>query len=174
MNTIGAIFLTLALVTLVTANGQFRLQPRIVGGQKAIAGQFPYQVSLRDRVFRYHHCGASILNERYLLTAAHCTMYLYSQPIFMVAVVGTVHHRFGGVTYSLSKIIRHKEYSTMTNINDISLIRTVRKIKFTPYIAPIGLPTQNDPGNTAVILSGWGQTSVSSNGIIIITKRHRF
>lgn len=43
---------------------------RIVGGADAIRGQMPFIVSLRRR--GGHFCGASVLNERWLITAGHC------------------------------------------------------------------------------------------------------
>ena len=43
---------------------------RIVGGSQASPGQFPYQVSLRSST-NSHFCGGSIINARYILTAAH-------------------------------------------------------------------------------------------------------
>lgn len=46
---------------------------RVVGGVNAEIGQFPYQVSLQ-RSDGSHTCGGSILDENFILTAAHCVV----------------------------------------------------------------------------------------------------
>ena len=47
---------------------------RIVGGQDADEGEYPWQVSWRrvEGDGAYHSCGGSVLNEDFVLTAGHC------------------------------------------------------------------------------------------------------
>lgn len=42
----------------------------IVGGNNAMGGQFPYQISLQ--YYGQHICGGSIISSTQILTAAHC------------------------------------------------------------------------------------------------------
>ncbi|WP_462054975.1 trypsin-like serine protease, partial [Vibrio cholerae] len=45
---------------------------RIIGGEQAPVGAWPYMVSLTTRDKSMAWCGGSLLSERYVLTAAHC------------------------------------------------------------------------------------------------------
>lgn len=136
------------------------LQPRIVGGQRAADGQFPYQVSLRKVVNGRHMCGASIISQNFLLTAAHCTQ--SKNPEDLYAVVGTVNPNANtGIKYSLDKITPHEHFDPHSIFNDISLLRTTKKIAFNEYIQPIALPTKDTGANVQAFISGWGITAVN-------------
>lgn len=151
-------------VVLTTANhNRSIIEPRIVGGQKAEVGQFKYQGCLRTRLTKQYICGAAIISNRFLLTAAHCTDGIYQHPGMVVAVVGAMHRYKDGVTMKVDKITKHNKYNFRLLHHDISLIRTVDEINFSPTVQPIALPTKDSPkdGNAHVVLSGWGRISVS-------------
>lgn len=168
--TLVSSILAICAISIVAADDskQFRfaaLQPRIVGGRRAVDGQFQYQVSLRKVQNGSHMCGASIISSRFLLTAAHCTY--HAAPESLYVVVGTVHPSANtGVKYNLDKITWHERFDPHTIFNDISLLRTAEKIAFNDFVQPIALPTKDTTGNVEALTSGWGITSVKLHHLI--------
>uniref|UniRef100_A0A3Q3IXV2 Peptidase S1 domain-containing protein n=1 Tax=Monopterus albus TaxID=43700 RepID=A0A3Q3IXV2_MONAL len=57
-------------VSLSSVCGKPPLNNRIVGGQTASAGSWPWQVSLHRS--GSHICGGSLINNQWVMTAAHC------------------------------------------------------------------------------------------------------
>lgn len=47
-------------------------RPRIVGGSESDHHEWPWQVSLRTTSSNFHFCGGSMIEERWIVTAAHC------------------------------------------------------------------------------------------------------
>lgn len=142
---------------------------RIIGGQKARLGQFPYQASLRSlrRVngslgWFNHLCGASIISSQWILSAAHCAQGYLSNPSRMRVAVGAHHIQNDGEIYPLERIANHPLYNDdMIIRNDISLLRTAKIITFNDVVQSIPLRRQLVGEGAVATLSGWGRFRVA-------------
>ncbi|KAK2542035.1 Tmprss9 [Columba livia] len=130
---------------------------RIVGGSEASRGEFPWQVSLREN--NEHFCGAAILTEKWLVSAAHCFTE-FQDPAMWAAYTGTTSLRSDSraVKMSISRIIPHPSYNTDTADYDVAVLELKRPVTFTKYIQPVCLPSAGHhfPTRKKCLISGWG------------------
>lgn len=134
-------------------------QTRIVNGSDARIGQFPHQVSLRDREKNEHFCGGSIISTKWILTAAHCVYSL--SPSSFIAYVGSNELDNGGIVYDIKGKYLHPKSGPLQYFYDITLLKTSTEIQFNDFVRAAKLPTVDTPAQLPVIISGWGQTSMS-------------
>jgi len=139
---------------------------RIIGGNTTGVNEYPWQVQFSrlgyDR-FRTHHCGGSLINNQWILTAAHCFQGWANNPGLWRAVLGehdlSKTNDAKHVDFRISKIVLHPYYHRTRF--DFALLRLKKKVDFSryPHIRPICLP-ENDrntyQGKNA-IASGWGR-----------------
>ncbi|GJQ88713.1 hypothetical protein Trydic_g14220, partial [Trypoxylus dichotomus] len=88
---------------------------RILGGKVVSAWAYPFMVSLRWYP-NEHFCGGTIVNNLWVLTAAHCMVRESSATVF--AVVGTNALSFGGNTVKVRKIIMHPRFNQTTYLSN--------------------------------------------------------
>merc|ERR1711892_91793 len=139
---------------------------RIVGGKEVSPKyKLPYQVFFQAGNFM---CGGTIINKRYVITAAHC---LYDQQTLMqpsthnlLVMVGE--HSIcdgvneGGKVIKVEKVHVRSDYGTPRQANDFAILKLAEDIKFTANIKPACLPEKNDKDYSGLwaIISGWGGT----------------
>ncbi|XP_067119397.1 mannan-binding lectin serine protease 1-like [Centruroides vittatus] len=143
---------------------------KVVGGHEAKKGAHPWQVILWDPV-RKTFCGGSLLNERWVVTAAHC-FYIkgIKQPIDKDKILIKLgkHDQYNSeeeefITGIQSYVI-HPGYDRRIHNNDIALIQLIHTIQFTDYISPICLGDQQFVNDVFFekslymgTVTGWGQ-----------------
>ncbi|XP_043927059.1 serine protease 52-like [Protopterus annectens] len=134
---------------------------RIVGGQDAGLGEFPWQVSLQKS--NAHFCGAAIISEYWLVSASHCFPSAVYHNVSVVA--GTVDRSSGGQSSTTAKVFLHAGYNDKNYDNDIALVLLKEPFHFSDNVKPICFPT--DPNMDVELMnvcwvSGWGLTSAGS------------
>ncbi|KAE8589252.1 hypothetical protein XENTR_v10017480 [Xenopus tropicalis] len=127
---------------------------KIVGGYHC---SVPYQVSLNAG---YHFCGGSLINEHWVVSAAHC----YQSKMELRIGENNIELLEGTEQFIQSaKIIRHPQYNSWTIDNDIMLIQLQEPAQLNNEVQPIPLPTECPPVGSICLISGWGNTL--SNGV---------
>lgn len=151
-----------SLLSLNSLSAGISLTPRIHSADRAFPHQFPYVVSLRltyGVAKDEHYCAGGILNERWIISAAHCMRYEYRNTSTVAVQVGAHNYIGDGEKYEILKIIVHPDFNG-TFSNDISLSQTVLPIIFSQFVQPIPISTEWIGPERVGILTGWGHTEV--------------
>lgn len=165
-------FLSLFLVftgagaqSIVCGSAPLNTKTRIVGGETASPGSWPWQVSLQRNGFPF--CGGSLVTDQWILTAAHCFQGSGDTTSGLMAVLGEDSISVSSpnqVSKSVSEIINHPSYDSSNNDNDMCLLKLSSGVNFTNYIQPVCLTAANTVPSTGsdVWVTGWG--TLSSGG----------
>ncbi|XP_016955519.1 brachyurin [Drosophila biarmipes] len=145
---------------------------RITGGQLAQPNQFPYQVGLLLYVAGgAAWCGGTIISDRWIITAAHCTDSLTTGVDVYLGAHDRTNAKEEGqqiIFVETKNVIVHENWIAETITNDISLIKLPVPIEFNKYIQPANLPVKSNSyatyGGESAIASGWGKISDSATG----------
>ncbi|XP_049286361.1 venom protease-like [Anopheles funestus] len=129
---------------------------RIVGGQATGVNEFPWMARLS--YFNRFYCGGMLINDRYVLTAAHCVKgFMW----FMIKVTFGEHNRCDDSVRPETRFVLRaiaQKFSFLNFDNDIALLRLNDRVPITDFIRPICLPS--DPSNAYVgtngTATGWG------------------
>ncbi|XP_015248484.1 PREDICTED: transmembrane protease serine 9-like [Cyprinodon variegatus] len=142
--------------------GRPQRNTRIVGGQAAPAGSWPWQVSLHKSS---HFCGGSLINNQWVLTAAHCVS--NGNPSGITVYLGRQSQQGSNpneVSRTVTQIIVHPGFSFSTLDNDIALMKLSSTVTFNAYISPVCLAASNSSFYSGVNswVTGWGNIGSSA------------
>merc|ERR1712106_162971 len=144
---------------------------RIVGGKEVNPKyKLPYQVLVSpcNKQGNCFMCGGTILNKRYVVTAAHCLyagkdlMTLKGGSQFRVMLGEHDHCKATSSFVLASAVHKHPKFdiNSASVDNDIAILKLSKDLTFSDKIKPVCLPTSatKDYSGKASTVSGWGGT----------------
>ncbi|CAH0677519.1 unnamed protein product [Spodoptera exigua] len=138
---------------------------RIVGGSETTIDSYPSLVAVERRNLWngvwWQSCAGTILNPRYVLSAAQCFFGPWYSPKNRRIRAGSSYRNASGVVYYVEKEINHPYYSLYNTSSDISVVRLSTRIGYSPVIQPATIVANGFvfPDNIPVKVAGWGHTA---------------
>lgn len=134
---------------------------RIVGGNVATAGSYPFMVGLLDRGHTNNYdaqfCGASLIGSKWVMTAAHCAVDIVNANSVWV-LLGTQDLASGGTLAAIKRVIVHENYDADTTVNDIALLELSNEVTTIPTVSlPTAASSLYNAGSPVTVI-GWGDT----------------
>ncbi|CAL4065524.1 unnamed protein product, partial [Meganyctiphanes norvegica] len=124
--------------------------------------EYPWQVALVSRGGTSVYCGGSLINDRWVLTAAHCTQSGVPPQVLLgnhlQSQTDSAERRI-----NVKRVVDHPSYYYLDN--DFSLLELSTPLNLDsvdPEIRPVCLPSASNPSqyeNVLSVISGWGTTS---------------
>ena len=140
----------------------------IIGGVKSAPGRWPFQAALllasdsNNRQAQF--CGGSVIDEEFVLTAAHCTDFLRARDLHILT--GTQSLVVGGTRHEVRRIKIHPQYDGSTFDFDVALVQLKTKITDVRPGQMANVITRDQesllaPPGTTSFVTGWGDTGAT-------------
>ncbi|XP_059507533.1 chymotrypsinogen 2-like [Stegostoma tigrinum] len=131
---------------------------RIVNGEEAVPGSWPWQVSLQTDS-GWHFCGGSLINENWVVTAAHCEV---STADFVIvgAHDKSLTTELSQKSMSIAKVVTHPKWNPYYINYDVAVVKLASPAQFNRHVSSVCLAAVADyfPAGMKCVTTGWGRT----------------
>ncbi|KOB74131.1 Trypsin-like serine proteinase [Operophtera brumata] len=156
---------TIVVLLGLIASARGSMEGFILGGEYAKIVNHAHSAFIHiDCVSKEHYllgswsCGASIINQKFLLTAAHCLSDC-GKPSRIKIHVGSENLRKGQI-YDCNRFAIHFDYDPQSVTNDISLVQVQSPLTLSRNSSRVALTRRHMHEETATV-AGWGRFDVS-------------
>ncbi|CRK95812.1 CLUMA_CG009264, isoform A [Clunio marinus] len=128
---------------------------RVIGGNNAFNGQFPFVASIRD-TNNNHFCSGVLISNEWVVTLRTC---MQGRTTLNTRVAFGSVNRSGGWTYTIWNIFIRPNVDPRVTSNDIALIQTWNFVTLDNLVWPANSPSFRLSGGQTATAMGWGNTA---------------
>ncbi|RWS25430.1 Polyserase-2-like protein [Leptotrombidium deliense] len=138
---------------------------RIVNGTPVGMDTYPWMVALVSTVTKRQFCGGTLINDQWILTAAHCVPNTTPNDVVVGASIVQISAGTRENLHFVDSIWTHPDYVGPDDglQNDIALLHLSNPVQFSRTLSPICLPNANQLNFTNLFNIGWGKVGVDSD-----------
>ncbi|GFY46871.1 phenoloxidase-activating factor 1 [Trichonephila inaurata madagascariensis] len=141
-------------------------------------GEWPWQAAIlkNDNGEFIFKCGGTLIDDRHIITIAHCVDKFLDNKQSMVVRLGewdtqNTDEFMPHEDYGVDEIMIHPQYRSNNLFNDIAVVRLDRQVVFKPHIDTACLPQDDDDfTGQECVATGWGTDAYQQGQFSLIMK----
>ncbi|XP_032307916.1 serine protease Hayan isoform X1 [Drosophila ananassae] len=139
------------------------LGERILDGVRVGLGVYPHMAAIAYNSFgtTEYRCGGSLIDDRYVLTAAHCISEEFQPAFVRLGAINLNEPDRGYVDINVRSVMIHPSYVSFSKYYDIAILELAEAAPRNEIIRPACLNTdiRDPPQSASLFVAGWGQVN---------------